>query len=525
MSTDWDNEINTGKGEEENESLEIDLKDRKIYTEQGDPEIDSLKRKYEDKDLDIQPSFQRGFVWDITKASRLIESILLDIPLPVIYLSQEKDGREYVIDGQQRLTSFFSFINGILPDNKPFKLTGLRVFTELNGKLYGELPKEYQKKIRYYHIRTITFKKESIPDLKFEIFERLNTGAVSLNDQELRNCIYRGKYNDLLKELSEDVTFRKLIGLKNPEKRMRDVELVLRFAAFFFNGYQNYRSPMKRFLNYEMEKNRNISDEDAARLKSGFKNTVWIIFSLLGEHGFKRFHRGDQYNRNGRWEKKQFNASLFDILMDSFARRDKSIVYKNLDFYKEAYLDMLSTDDEFIESIEKNTSSSAAIQTRFSKWNERLASITPPHLREPRLFSFELKKQLFELSSKCEICGNNINTIDDAAVDHIKEYWKGGETIPENARLTHRYCNFASERGGLLPELQPPEPDNNRRRFKKGCTVNGRYFLSGKAAFDDLKEKGMLKGVSVPHEEMSFNAHDWLKRHQSMCGYEYERDK
>lgn len=233
-----DNEITPEQAIEEPEPLEISELKRKVYTDQGDPEIDSLYRKWKDGDLNIQPDFQRGFVWDPIKASRLVESVLLDIPLPVIYLSQEKDGKEYVIDGQQRLTSLFSNIDGKLPDpqlpyGKDFKLTSLNVFTELNGSYFKDISKELQKKIRYYKIRTITFSKESEQELKFEVFERLNTGSVSLNDQELRNCIYRGKYNDLLWELSEDKTFRLLLGIKKPEKRMRDVELVLRFAAFY----------------------------------------------------------------------------------------------------------------------------------------------------------------------------------------------------------------------------------------------------------------------------------------------------
>ncbi|PIS44093.1 MAG: hypothetical protein COT22_12405, partial [Ignavibacteria bacterium CG08_land_8_20_14_0_20_37_9] len=206
---------------DDSEPLDLPESKRKVYTEQGDPEITSLHQKWKRGKLNIQPDFQRGFVWDPIKASRLIESILLDIPLPVIYLSQEKDGIEYVIDGQQRLTSFFSFIDGKLL-GKDFKLNKLNVFTELNGSYFKDLPDELQDKILYYKIRTITFQKESKQDLKFEVFERLNTGAVSLNDQELRNCIYRGKYNDLLWKLSEDETFCELLGYKEPQKRMLD---------------------------------------------------------------------------------------------------------------------------------------------------------------------------------------------------------------------------------------------------------------------------------------------------------------
>jgi len=182
------------------ENIEVSSTKRRVYTEQGDPEIDSLYRKYKDGDLIIQPDFQRHFVWDAKKSSRLIESALLDIPLPVIYLSEEKDGKEYVIDGQQRLTAFFSFYRlDEFPDGIDFKLTGLKVFTELNRKSFKEIDRKLQNKIRYCKIRTITFRRESEADLKFEIFERLNTGAVSLNDQELRNCIYRGLYKQITK--------------------------------------------------------------------------------------------------------------------------------------------------------------------------------------------------------------------------------------------------------------------------------------------------------------------------------------
>lgn len=166
------------------EEIEAIPEERKIYTDKEDPEIESLYGKYKRGKLVLQPDFQRYFVWDSAKSSRLIESALLDIPLPVIYLSEGKDGKEYVIDGQQRLTAFFSFIDGKFPDGKDFKLSGLKVYRDLNKKSFKEIDEGHQDKIKYSKLRTITFKKESDTDLRFEIFERLNTGAVSLNDQE-----------------------------------------------------------------------------------------------------------------------------------------------------------------------------------------------------------------------------------------------------------------------------------------------------------------------------------------------------
>jgi hypothetical protein len=432
----------------ENDSEELDdlSGKRKIYTDQGDPEVDSLYRRYKKGILNVQPSFQRQFVWDKTKSSRLIESALIDIPLPIIYISEDKDGKENVIDGQQRLTSFFSYIDGIFPDNSEFKLTGLMVFKDLNNKKFNQLSDALQEKIITYKIRVIKFRKESDNDLQFEIFARLNTGSVPLNDQELRNCVYRGKFNELIKELAQDADFKYLLGITTSDRRMKDRELVLRFAAFYFNTYLNYKAPIKKFLNDTMEKYKDISSTDEQKLRSAFTNAIQIIKSLLAKNAFKRYYRGDEKNKNGKWESQKFNVSLYDIMMYSFANADKNTVYQNLDRIRESLIDIMTKDQEFIDSIELSTSSVKAVTTRFDKWRMTLQTILGIGIKEPRCFTFQLKQELFNNNDLCSLCGNKIRHIDDAAVDHIQQYWTGGKTIPENARLTHRFCNNARPR-------------------------------------------------------------------------------
>ncbi len=419
---------------------EIDFEEtRRIVTDKTDPEIDSLYKKFKKGSLDVHPSFQRQFVWDKTKASRLIESAILRIPIPVVYLAEENSGKEIVIDGQQRLTSFFSFIDGKWPDdNTDFELTKLNVCKELIGKKFKDLDSSLQDSITSCPIRTIT--------LRFEIFERLNTGSVSLNDQELRNCIYRGKFNDLLFTLSEDKDFRYLMNINKPDKRMKDVELILRFCAFYLNTYLKYKSPMRKFLNETMEEYKDISDLKKKEVEEAFKNSLMIIRSLLDKNAFKRFYRGKNISSDGFWEANKINHSLFDILMSSFASTDKNIVYKNLDSIREGFINLMTIDDDFIESIEKSTSGVNAVTIRFDKWRLLLQNIIGIGKKEERCFSSQLKKELFDIDPTCKICGNKINNIDDAAVDHIKQYWTGGETIPENARLTHRFCNWARSR-------------------------------------------------------------------------------
>lgn len=444
MQSEEENGLSFEEGGEE--EILIPQEDNRIHTSSGDLEIESLHNKKKRGRLVLQPDFQRQYVWDPAKASKLIESAILQIPLPIIYLSEEKDGKEYVIDGQQRLTSFFSFIDGVFPDGKPFKLSGLNVCSDLNGKKFSELSDELQDKIRYYKIRAITFQKDSSENLKFEIFERLNTGSVQLNDQELRNCLYRGNFNIALKEMAEDPDFMFICGLKSPDKRMKDKELVLRFCAFYHKTYLNYKAPMRNFLNAEAREKRDISDKDLTELKSAFKNSCQIIRSAFGKNSFKRFYKGKDGQPNGYWEPKKFNTSLYDILMYSFAKEDKNKVYQNLDSVKEALVALMTEDQEFVDAIELSTSSVQAVTLRFDKWRLTLQSIIGINQKEPRCFSFKLKEEMIAADPTCAICKQHIQSADDAAIDHIKQYWVGGKTIPTNARLTHRYCNWARPR-------------------------------------------------------------------------------
>lgn len=436
-------------GEEQDEEILVPEKENQIFTKITDPEVISLYNKHKRGQLVLQPDFQRQYVWDSTKASKLIESAILQIPLPIVYLSEEKDGKEYVIDGQQRLTSFFSYIDGSFPEGKPFKLSGLNVCSDLNGKKFNELTDELQNKINSYGVHTITFLKNSSENLKFEIFERLNTGSVQLNDQELRNCLYRGNFNVALKEMAADLDFMYICGIKAPDKRMKDIELVLRFCAFYHKTYLKYKAPIRSFLNNEAQEKRIITDKDLLELKSAFKNSCQIIRSLLDKNAFKRFYKGKDGQINGFWEPSKFNASLYDILMYSFANEDKNKVFQNLDSIKEALIYLMTEDQEFVDSIELSTSSVQAVTTRFDKWRDALKNILGVQQKEIRCFSYKLKEEMMSADPSCAICQQKIQSTDDAAIDHIKQYWTGGKTIPENARLTHRYCNWARPRNEI----------------------------------------------------------------------------
>jgi hypothetical protein len=409
---------------------------RKIFTDKSDPKVGSLHSDEQAGDLILAPIFQRRKVWDDKRSSRLVESALLEVPLPVFYLAESPDGTQEVIDGQQRLSALFRFL-----DNE-YALSSLKALPGLNGKHFRDLDRATQKAVKNCTVRVVLFKKESDPNLRFDIFERLNTGAVPLNDQELRNCIYRGAYNDLLVDLSRDPDYMWLMGFAGPEKRFKDVAYVLRFAAFFHAGYLKYNPSMARFLNEDMAKYQHISAKDRKELQSAFKTSLTLVRSLLGKNAFRRYYRGDDQAKDGRWEPKKFNASLFDILMGGFADKEKNQVMAHLDSLREALIVLMTSDQEFVDSIELSTSSKQAIRVRFDKWRQAVDA-TVESKKQPRCFSRQLKIDLYSRNATCALCDQHIADIDDAAVDHIEMYWLGGKTIPANARLAHRYCNWA----------------------------------------------------------------------------------
>jgi len=425
----------------EDESNDTSKQRRKIFTDKSDPPISALYSRYQAGDLILDPIFQRRKVWDETRSSRLIESLILEVPLPVFYLAEGPDGKEEVIDGQQRLNAFFQFL-----ENK-YPLRGLKAIRELNGKHFRDLDRPAQKLVRDSSIRTIVFKKESDENLRFEIFERLNTGAVPLNSQELRNCIYRGPYNRLLISLSEDPDYRAIMRLKGPERRMLDVEYVLRFAAFHHATYLKYRPPITQFLNADMLNHQHLTEQDQVKLRAAFKNAVMLVRSLLGENAFRRFYRGSEGAPDGRWEPRKFNASLYDILMVLFADQDKNRVMANLDAIRESLIVLMTENQAFIDAIELSTSSTKMVTTRFDLWRHALMAILDQSPKQPRLFSREFKQKLYNANKACGLCGQFIADIDDAAVDHVEQYWLGGKTIEENARLAHRFCNWARPKG------------------------------------------------------------------------------
>lgn len=420
-----------------------EITERKLVTDKQDPNVSSLLDKHTRGKLVLQPKYQRKFVMKPAVASRLIESMLLDIPLPVVYFAEEDDGALSVIDGQQRLTAIISFIQGkFLYTDKVFKLTGLNVLTDLEKKTWSDLSDSQKEKILDTSIRAIVIKKESSDDIKFEIFERLNTGSTPLNEDEIRNTIYRGSFMDLLKELEENEKFGKMVNKPNFKNRMIYRGMILRFFAFKEKTYLNYKPSMKNFCNKYMKENRNMSPEKVEELRELFKETVNKVYSIFNENAFRRLTKVEGKN-DFVWSKTRINLALFDIQMFEFTRYETEALMRHKDEIRDKMYDLMVNDPDFISSIEKETSNTTKVNYRFKTWSNVLADIMKQEIDNPnpRCFPDSLKTKLFNSDPTCQICKQRILNYDDAHVDHIKPYSEGGLTIEENAQLAHRFCN------------------------------------------------------------------------------------
>ena len=318
---------------------------RRILAQPYDYSVQDIVDKIKVKDIDLSPDYQRNYVWaanDETqhKCSRLIESLLLNIPIPVIYFAEQAETLKYeVIDGQQRLYTFQRFLND------DFVLNGLEIRDDVNGKKYSQLERKDRDEIRKRSIRAIVILNESDEEIKYEVFERLNLGSIQLTPQEIRNNTLRGTFNDLLKELAERPLFKKMLNLrlKSDEKNMAHEELVLRFFAYHDSGYKRVKN-LSFFLTEFLMNNQNPPNSKLKSYTQLFDTTIELVNKYLKENAFSSFGV-----KTGKWTTKS-NRSVYDAEMLAFSDfTNKPITITPGQFKKQ--LERLMTDKEFRKSL------------------------------------------------------------------------------------------------------------------------------------------------------------------------------
>jgi len=291
----------------------------KIKSWGSDMSFREIITMYEEDEL-VKPEMQRHYVWDKVEASRFIDSLLLGLPVPSVFLANTKDSKKIIVDGYQRIMTVYDYVKeGIWrEDGKVFKLSrSQKINPRWQGKAFTELESEYQRKIRSSLIHAIIFEQSHPNDddtSLFQVFERINTSGRSLTAQEIRNCVYQGVYNKFLLSINEeDTDWRDLYGTEAPDKRMTDVELILRYFALQDPEVwrmETGRISLKKHLNLFMGKMAKSSEGYLDNKEEEFGAVTQYLNNIFGEYAFRRV-LSDEIDEG---PKKRFVPTLFDSI-------------------------------------------------------------------------------------------------------------------------------------------------------------------------------------------------------------------
>lgn len=325
--------------------------------------VHDVLRRIEKGNFVMDPEFQRDFIWDEDKQSKLIESVLMRIPLPVFYLAENKKGQMVVVDGLQRLSTFSRFVNNKLR-------LKLHQHEDLNGKLFREISPKLQNRIEDCNLVLYVIDAKVPTQALLDIFERVNSG-VALTRQQMRNCLYTGKATRFLKEEADTALFKDATGNSLSSKTMRDREFINRFCAFKLLGIENYKGDMDDFLAQALIQMNEFSDEELNKLSKEFRRSMYNNFYLFKQHAFRKHILG-QYSRS------VINASLWDVMATGLSFYSEDVVKDCNEQFKKAFYILLD-DYYFIESITLGTNQVNRVRYRFHAMLEILKEVFGDH--------------------------------------------------------------------------------------------------------------------------------------------------
>lgn len=297
----------------------------------------------------MDPDFQRDFIWDETKQSKLIESVLMRIPLPVLYLAEDAKGDMIVVDGLQRLSTFRAFLDGNLR-------LRLKEQPELDGKRFGDLPPRLQNRIEDCNLILYVIDSKVPERARLDIFERVNSG-IPLTRQQMRNSLYNGPGTRFLKRETETPLFLKSTGGSLNKNTMRDREFINRFCAFQLFPLDQYRGEMDEFLADALIKMNQLDEKVLDELSSQFRTALNNNFCVFGRHAFRKRPRGQE-------DRSVINASLWDVMTTGLSCIDTHIVNIHADVLQEGFYRLME-DEEFWAAITSGTNATRSVVARF----------------------------------------------------------------------------------------------------------------------------------------------------------------
>lgn len=316
----------------------------------------------EDDSLELAPDFQRGRVWKLVQKSRLIESVLLQIPLPAFYFAEDTDGFMRVVDGLQRLSTIDDFVRG--GEERGFELKGLEYLqSAVEGKRFEDLPAPWKRRIFNTQIVTHVIDPTTPPDVMYDIFKRINTGGTPLNAQEIRHCMSKDRSRAVLRDMTSTSEFNVATNNMGGHIRMNDREMALRFAAFWLMGTDGYAkyAAMDSFLQRTTTMLDNMNDVDDVRVHA-------VMSAFCKAMVNARLVFGDQAFRKWSWEssgRNPINRALFETWSITLADYEAADLEQRREAIVDAARDLMTGDYRYLEAITSSTGDVRRVMYRF----------------------------------------------------------------------------------------------------------------------------------------------------------------
>ncbi len=307
----------------------------------------------------MNPDFQRDFIWGVEKQSKLIESVIMRIPLPVFYLAENEEGKMVVVDGLQRLSTFHRFVK----DDLRLKFSDRH---DLNRKKFSELPPKIKNRIEDCNLILYIMDSKVPERARLDIFERVN-GGVPLTRQQMRNCLYMGKATKFLREEANSDPFKEATGKSLNTKSMRDREFVNRFCAFQIFGSEKYRGDMDKFLARALRKMNEMTAEKLQELSDQFRVGLSNNYFLFKENAFRKHEKGQR-------KRGVLNASLWDVMSTELSKVDQSCIESNSAHLREVFYSLLE-DENFNDSITIATNDKRKVMKRFEMVQNQISRV------------------------------------------------------------------------------------------------------------------------------------------------------
>lgn len=365
-----ENTDTTPEGDEENETAEPVMQElfnpSEINIISKQTTIWEMLERLKCDEIDMNTHFQRhADLWDKTKMSRLIESILIRFPIPAFYFDATDEERWLIVDGLQRLSAIRKFV----VDQK-LTLHGLEYLTDLNGRKYDELPRTYQRRISESPVTFFLIQPGTPEAVKYSIFRRINTGGLVLNNQEIRNAMAKPVIREFLENLASDEYLKKTIG--DQTRRMVDQEMVLRYLAFQYMDYGKSKKNIATFLDEMIGKMENSTQAELDAYSRSFHHAIKRCWMIFGDAAFeKRVHSENQFHRRK-------NSTLFEVWTNALVQlseKDMEKLCDSKDLLVQKHLDLMNSDNDYFRSITYSTQKKDHFRIRRDKVAQLISEV------------------------------------------------------------------------------------------------------------------------------------------------------